>query len=39
MDTEGLWEKLDMTQLKVQEREAREARIESETAVLLAKTM
>ncbi|TMX05217.1 hypothetical protein EJD97_000961 [Solanum chilense] len=39
METEGLREKLDMLRLKVQEREAREARIDSETAALLAKSV
>ncbi|XP_027772756.1 uncharacterized protein LOC107019050 [Solanum pennellii] len=39
METEDMREKLDMLQLKVQEREAREARIELETAALLAKSM
>ncbi|TMW82928.1 hypothetical protein EJD97_003837 [Solanum chilense] len=39
METEYLREKLNMLQLKVQEREAKEARIESETAALLAKSM
>ena len=37
METEDLRENLDMLRLKVQEREAREVRIESETAALLAK--
>ena len=36
METENFREKLDMLWLKVQEREAREARIESETAALLS---
>ncbi|TMW88602.1 hypothetical protein EJD97_018335 [Solanum chilense] len=35
--TEGLRENLDMLRLKLQERKAREARINSETAALLAK--
>ena len=39
METEDLREKLDMLWLKVQEREAREVRIDSETAALLAKSM
>ena len=39
METEDLREKLDMIWLKVQEREAREARIESKTAALLAKSV
>ena len=39
METKDLREKLDMLRLKVQEREAREVRIESETATLLAKSM
>ena len=39
MEIEDLREKLDMLRLKVQEREAREARIESETATLLDKSM
>ena len=41
METEDLQVKLDMLRLKlkVQEREAREARIESETAALFAKIM
>ena len=39
MEIEDLREKLDMLWLKVQEREAREARIESETTALLAKSM
>ena len=39
METEDLREKLDMLRLKVQEREAREARTESETAASLAKSM
>ena len=38
MEREGLREKLDMLWLKVQEREAREVRIDSETAALLAKS-
>ena len=39
MDTEDLRENLDMLRLKVYEREAREARIKSETTILLAKSM
>ncbi|TMW93006.1 hypothetical protein EJD97_012304 [Solanum chilense] len=39
METEDLREKLDMLRLKVQEKEARETRIESETTSLLAKSM
>ncbi|TMX04719.1 hypothetical protein EJD97_005310 [Solanum chilense] len=39
METEDLQEKLDMLQLKVQEREARETRIDSETTALLTKSM
>ena len=39
METEYLREMLNMLQLKVQEREAKEARIESENAALLAKSM
>ena len=39
METEGLREKLYMLWLKVQKREAREARIDSETNALLAKSM
>ncbi|TMX04916.1 hypothetical protein EJD97_003960 [Solanum chilense] len=39
METKDLREKFDMLRLKVQEREARESRIESETATLLAKSM
>ena len=38
METNELREKLDMLRLKVQEREAREVRIDSETAALLAKS-
>ncbi|TMW85968.1 hypothetical protein EJD97_022177 [Solanum chilense] len=39
METGDLREKLDMLRLKVQEREAREARIESERTTLLGKSM
>ncbi|XP_015064577.1 uncharacterized protein LOC107009747 [Solanum pennellii] len=39
METKDLREKLDMLRLNVQEREARESRIESETTTLLAKSM
>ena len=39
MKTKDLQEKLGMLRLKVHEREAREARIESETAALFAKIM
>ena len=39
METEDLRENLDMLRLKVQEREVREERIESETAALFAKSM
>ena len=39
MKTKDLQEKLGMLRLKVHEREAREARIESETTALLAKSM
>ena len=39
METEDLREKLYMLRLKVQEREVREERIESETAALFAKSM
>ena len=39
METEDLREKLDMLQLKVQEREEIEARIELGTATLLAQSM
>ncbi|TMW92253.1 hypothetical protein EJD97_013295 [Solanum chilense] len=39
METEDLREKLDLLRLEVQEREAREARIESETTILLDKIM
>ena len=38
-ETEDLREKLDMLRLKVQEREAIEARIESKTTSLLAKSI
>ena len=38
-ETEDLLEKLNMFQLKVQERAARESRIESEIAALLAQSM
>ena len=39
METESLREKLDTLWLKVQEIEAREAMIDSETAALLAKSV
>ncbi|TMX02568.1 hypothetical protein EJD97_021074, partial [Solanum chilense] len=39
MEIDDLREKLDMFRLKVQEREARETRIELEAAALLAKSM
>ena len=39
METANMREKLDLLRLKAQEREAREARIESETTTLLAKSM
>ena len=39
MVTEELLEKLKMLRLNVREREAREARIKSETVALLAKSM
>ncbi|XP_069152847.1 uncharacterized protein [Solanum lycopersicum] len=39
METEGLREKLEMLRLKVQEREAIEARIDSKIAALLAKSV
>ena len=39
METEEFREKLDMLRLKVQEREAREVRIDSEITALLAKSM
>ena len=39
METEDLQEKLDMLWLRVKDREAREARIESVIATLLAKSM
>ncbi|TMW97704.1 hypothetical protein EJD97_005116 [Solanum chilense] len=39
MEREDLREKLDMLQSKVQEREERDVRIDSETAALLAKSM
>ena len=39
IEIEDLQEKLDMLRLKVQEKEAREARVESETATLLAKSV
>ena len=39
MDTEDLQEKLNMLRLKVQERDTRDARIESDTTALLSKSM
>ena len=39
METTGLKEKFEMLRLKVQERKAREVRIDSETAALLATSM